>query len=88
MKRRHMTRVRPGTYDDTEFRAFADRAPRHLADTELAESVLAEFGPTRAWSRSKIIRYWQHSHPVRKGKPFRLDADPDQCAFIEDRLAA
>lgn len=33
-----------------------------------------------------IARYWSRTHPRRKGRPSRLDRDPEIRAFVEDRL--
>lgn len=73
-------------YDDREVREFLDRQPRHATYTDLAEACLARFGAGRAWSRSKIIRYWQANHPARKGHPARIDGDREVRAFLDDRM--
>lgn len=73
-------------YNDLEVRAFIDGQDRHATYTEMAEACLERFGAERAWSRSKIIRYWQSSRPIIKGRPQRVDEDPDVRTFVEDRL--
>ena len=72
-------------YGDREVRAFVDRAPRALTYSELAEACLAEFGRARAWSRSKIVRYC-HTVKAHRGYPFKLELDPEQWSFVEDRI--
>lgn len=73
-------------FDDAEVRAFIDGEPRHSTYTELAEACLERFGPDRAWSRSKIVRYWYATHAAKKGKAFRFDADPEVRSFLLDRF--
>lgn len=73
-------------FDDEEVERFVERLPRSLTFTAMASACLEQFGPERAWSRSKIIRYWQATHPIRKGRASRLDLDPEVRDFVEDLL--
>lgn len=71
-------------YADEEVATFLNRLPRHLTFSEMAAACLERFGAERAWSRSKIIRYWEDSHPVRKGRASRVDLDDEVRAFLND----
>ena len=72
-------------YADLEVRQFLEGLPRHLTYSELAERCLERFGPARAWSRSKIVRYWYSAHDKR-GRPFKFQHDAKVRDFIDDRL--
>lgn len=80
-----MTR-RPDPYGDAEVRAFIDRAPRRLTFSELERECRRRFGAERAWSRSKIARYWHGKRGVRRGVASRLERDTEVRDFVEDRL--
>ncbi len=71
-------------FNDEEVRIFVDRLPRHLTFSEMASACLGHFSTERAWSRSKIIRYWQAANPVHKGRAARVDADEEVKEFLED----
>jgi hypothetical protein len=73
-------------YEDEEVREYLDHLPRHLTFSEMADACVRRFGATRAWSRPKIIRYWDFSHPVHKGKAARVDSDDELREFLDDHL--
>lgn len=73
-------------FDDDEVAAYLDRLPRHLTYSQMAEACERRFGKTRAWSRSKIIRYWEAAHPPGKGTSSRIDKDAELRDFVTDRL--
>ena len=70
---------------DQEIAAYIENLPRHLTFSRIAEQLRCRFGP-RAWSRSRIVRYWYTLHPNGRRPVSRLDADPEVRAFVEDRL--
>lgn len=71
---------------DEDIREFVDQLPRLMTFSEMADECLKKFGPERAWSRSKIVRYWQAERPRHKGYRNRIEADPEIRAFIDERL--
>ncbi len=73
-------------FSDAEVGEFLDRLPRHITYNEMASACARQFGAERAWSRTKIVRYWNATHPARKGKTARIDLDPEVRDFVEDRL--
>ncbi|WP_096700196.1 hypothetical protein [Magnetospirillum sp. 15-1] len=73
-------------YDDEEVREFVDQLHRLATYSEMAEVCLEKFGPDRAWSRSKIVRYWQTERPAHKGYRNRIDGNKELRNFIDERL--
>lgn len=74
------------SYDDAEVRAYIESLPNHLTYSDMAAACLEKFGLERAWSRSKIVRYWAAQHPTRRGVRSKLDQDPEVRDFLADRL--
>lgn len=74
------------TYADAEVREFVEGLPIQATYSEMAAACLERFGPERAWSRTKIICYWQSHHPVGERSRSRIDLDPEVRDFVVDRL--
>lgn len=73
-------------YEDEDVREFVDQLSRLATYTEMAEVCLKKFGPDRAWSRSKIVRYWQAERPAHKGYRNRIGGNQELHDFIDERL--
>lgn len=73
-------------FADEEVRVFLDLLPRHMTYSGMAAACLQQFGESRAWSRSKIGRYWDAFHPSGKGRASRIDFDPEVAEFIDTRI--
>jgi len=71
-------------FNDPDIRTAIDAAPKGMPYSDVEAMLIRRFGPDRAWSRDKIMRYWHARHPT--GRVSKTDADPEIAAFVNDRL--
>jgi hypothetical protein len=71
---------------DQEVEDFIRGLPRAITYSAIGAAILDRFGADRAWSRTRIFNFWCAEVETTKGRVTRLDLDPEQREFIEDRI--
>lgn len=71
---------------DQEIEDFIRTCPMSMTWSEIEQAIRDRFGEARAWSRSRITEFWYKVRGVLKGRPNRIETDPEVLDFVEDRL--
>ncbi len=71
---------------DQEVEDFIRACPRSMTYSEIEQGILERFGTDRIWSRTRVFEFWKGVNGANKGRPWKIDVDPEVLHFIEDRL--
>ncbi|MEI7606695.1 MAG: hypothetical protein WCJ64_04860 [Rhodospirillaceae bacterium] len=71
---------------DQEVEDFIRTCPTSMIWSEIVQAIQDRFGEARAWSRTRIVNFWNRVRDASKGRPGKLERDPELARFVEDRL--
>ncbi len=71
---------------DQDVEDFIRSCPPSMTWSEIVTAIKERFGEARAWSRMRIFDFWNTVCGAGKGRPGKLDRDPEVLHFVEDRL--
>ncbi len=71
---------------DQEVEDYIRSCPSSMTWSEIVQAIRDRFGEARAWSRTRIVEFWNAVRDAHKGRPGKLDRDPEVLHFVEDRL--
>lgn len=71
---------------DQEVEDFIRSCPRTMTYSEIGRTIQERFGQARAWSRTRIFEFWTEVSGDSKGRPGKMDTDPEVLHFVDDRI--